>query len=84
VHYQATGHFFQHLAYLFMLLAGPLYLLVINAYHAYAPESKKVLVRISLLFALSFSILSGLHYFVQLSSVRLHLAGGNFEGMEPF
>jgi len=83
-HYHSGGHFFQHLAYLFMLLAGPLYLLVINGYYEYAPADKKVLVRISLLFALGFAILSGLHYFVQLSSVRLNLAAGNFEGIELF
>lgn len=23
VHYRSTGHFYQHLAYLFMLIAGP-------------------------------------------------------------
>ena len=84
VHYQSTGHYLQNLAYLFMLLAGPLYLLIINGYYEYTPQPKRVLARISLLFALGFAILSSIHYFVQLSAVRLNLMGGNFEGMEPF
>ena len=84
VHYQSTSHYFQNLAYLFMLFTGPLYMLVINGYYEYSPPSKKVLVRISLLFGLGFAILSSTHYFVQLSSVRLNLTGGNFNGMDPF
>jgi hypothetical protein len=84
VHYQSTGHHFQHLAFLFTLFIGPLYLLIINGYYEYSTGSKKALVRISLLFGLGFAILSSLHYFVQLSSVRLNLLNGNFDGMEAF
>jgi len=84
VHYQSTSHHFQNLAYLFMLFTGPLYMLIINGFYEYSTHSNKVLVRISLLFGLGFAILSSIHYFVQLSSVRLNLTGGNFDGMEPF
>jgi hypothetical protein len=84
VHYRSTGHFYQHLAYLFMLIAGPAYLLIINSYYEYATDDRRVLVRISLLFALGFTLLSGLHYFVQLSAVRFNLAGEPNEGLELF
>jgi len=84
VHYRSTGHFYQHLAYVFMLVTGPAWLLIIHGYYEISPASGKATGRISLLFALGFTILSSLHYFVQLSAVRLSLAGGNWEGMEPF
>ena len=84
VHYRSTGHFYQHLAYVFMLLTGPAWLLIIHGYYEISPASDKAPGRISLLFALGFTILSSLHYFVQLSAVRLSLAGENWEGMEPF
>ena len=84
VHYRSTGHFYQHLAYVFMLLTGPAWLLITHNYYEISPASRKATGRISLLFALGFTILSSLHYFVQLSAVRLNLAGGNWEGMEPF
>jgi hypothetical protein len=83
-HYQSTSHYFQHLAYFFMLLAGPIYLLIINSYYEFAPEPKKILARISLYFGLGYAVLSSLHYFVQLSAVRLNLLNANFDGMESF
>jgi len=67
-----------------MLLSGPLYVLVINGYYEYAAESKRVLVRISLIFALAFAVLSSLNYFVQLTSVRLNIIHENFTGIEHF
>jgi hypothetical protein len=83
-HYRATGRFFQHLAYLFMVLTGPAYLLLVNSYHDYAEASKKVLSRAALLFALAFAVLSGLHYFVQLGAARFNLQEGAAEGLEFF
>lgn len=84
VHYHSAGHFFQHLAYVFMLLTGPAWLLIIHGYYEISPASGKAPGRISLLFALGFAILSSLHYFVQLGAVRLNLAAGIREGMEHF
>ena len=75
---------FQYIAKFFMLLFGPLYVLFINSFYDYAPENKKVLVRISLLFGLAFAILSSLHYFVQLSAVRFTIGHGPAEGLEYF
>ena len=40
--------------------------------------------KISIIFALAFAVLTSLHYFVQLSSVRLNIEKGNFEGLEHF
>ena len=84
VHYRAAGHFYQHLAYVFMLLTGPAWLLINHGYYEISPVSVKAPGRISLLFALGFAILSSLHYFVQLGAVRLSLSAGTWEGMEHF
>jgi len=84
IYFKANNHFFQNLAMIFMLLFGPLYILLINSYYDYVADNRKVLVRISLLFALAFGVLSSLHYFVQLGSVRINMESGNFEGIEHF
>jgi len=84
VHYRSAGHFYQHLAYVFMLLTGPAWLLIIHGYYEISPVSVKALCRISLLFAMGFAILSSLHYFVQLGAVRLNLAADRWDHMEPF
>ncbi len=84
VHVRENGRFFQNLAYLFMLLSGPLYVLLINGYYEYAGESERVLVRIGLIFGLAFALLSSLNYFVQLTSVRLNIIHENFSGIEYF
>lgn len=84
IYFQSNGRFFQNLAYVFMLFAGPVYVLLVAGYYDHASDSKKVLIRISMLFALAYATLSSLHYFVQLSAVRLNLLKGNFEGIEYF
>ena len=56
-----------------MLLTGPLFVMLINAFYGYADDSRKILVRISLQFALAFAILSCIHYFGQLTFVRLNM-----------
>ena len=84
VYEHTHSQFFQNTAKFFMLLFGPLYVLFINSFYEYATDNKKVLVRISLLFATAFAILSSLHYFVQLSAVRLNIMHGQTNGLEHF
>jgi hypothetical protein len=81
---KANSQVFQYTAKFFMMLFGPLFMILINSYYDYAPDNKKVLVRLSLLFAAAFAILSSLHYFVQLSSVRINIEQGNTVGLENF
>jgi hypothetical protein len=81
---QSHSQVFQNIAKCFMLLFGPLFVLFINGFYEYATEQKKTYVRISLLFATAFAILSSLHYFVQLSAVRLNIAHGDTSALEQF
>lgn len=74
----------QIVAKALMLVFAPLFVVLINSYYEFVPNEKKFLIRLSLLFALGFAILSSMHYFVQLSSVRLNMMEGNINGMELF
>jgi hypothetical protein len=65
-----------------MLLFGPLYVLFINSCYDHAADDKKVLVRISVLFGIAFAILSSVHYFVQLTTVKINIEQGHFDGLE--
>jgi hypothetical protein len=83
-HYRSGSHIFQHIAYLFMLITGPAFVLLVNSYHDLADERYKTLSRAALLFATGFAILSCLHYFVQLGAARFNLHQAHTGGLEYF
>jgi len=72
----------QQIARFAMLLFGPLYVILLNAIHDHMPPSKRLYTRIAINFGLAFAILSGIHYFVQVSAVRLSLLRGELQGLE--
>lgn len=74
----------RHIAQATILLFGPLYVLLINSIYEFLPTPKRMLARASLLFALGFAALSGAHYFLQISTVRLNLLRGTTEGLTQF
>jgi hypothetical protein len=67
-----------------MLLFAPAFLIIINCLHDYAPVDKKIFTRISIGFATIFAVCIGIHYFVQISSVRLSIAKSQLDGLEQF
>lgn len=74
----------KYLAQLCMLLFCPLYLVWINCIHEETAPHQKILTRISLSFGITFSTLTAMLYFVQLTTVRLGIAYGYVAGIEPF
>lgn len=54
-----------------MLFFGPAYLLLIHSFYDCSSESQRSLLRLALLFALAFAVTSSIHYFVQVTSVKL-------------
>lgn len=70
------------LARLMMLCFCVAYVVLLNAIYDCAAADQKILVRISLCFGLLFATLTGGHYFVQISAVRLSLAHSNLVGLE--
>lgn len=74
--------FFQNLARLTMLLFGPAYVILLASIHDRASEEMRLWTRLALCFGVIFAALTGIHYFVQLSAVRLSLAHGELQGLE--
>lgn len=75
---------FKHLAQSAMLLFAPAFLIILHSVNDYAPEDKKILSRIAISFGAIFAACIGIHYFVQISSVRLSIAHGQTAGLEQF
>jgi hypothetical protein len=75
---------FKYLAQFAMLLFAPAFLIIINCIHDYAPADKKIFSRISIGFATIFAVCIGIHYFIQISSVRLSIAKAQLNGLEQF
>jgi hypothetical protein len=69
------------LARLAMLLFGPLFVVVLNSIYDLAAPAQKSLARLALLFGLGFALLTGAHYFVQLTAVRASIAAGVTDGL---
>jgi hypothetical protein len=80
----SNNQLFQNLAKFAMLLFGPLYVMLVNSLHDRTNADRKTISRLGLLFGLVFAALSCIHYFVQLSSVRINLDRGITSGMEHF
>jgi hypothetical protein len=81
-HVDAQGSILPDLARLAMLLFGPFFVVLLHSIHEMAREEHKSLVRIGLSFGLGFATLTGAHYFVQISAVRLSLLNGDLTGLE--
>jgi hypothetical protein len=76
--------FWQQLARFMSLLFAPLFLFAVNAVHDMTRPEERILTRIALSCAVIFATLVGVHYFVQLSTVRLQIAAGDTAGLEQF
>jgi hypothetical protein len=75
---------FKYLAQTSMLLFGPAFIVLLACVHEMASADQKVLTRIALANAVVFAALIGIHYFIQISAVRLNISRGHFEGIEQF
>lgn len=64
------------------LLFAPLFVVVLNSLHEIVPSEKQILTRNSLSFGLLFAMAIGIHYFVQLTAVRLSIQAGQTVGLE--
>jgi hypothetical protein len=78
------GGLFRFLAQFAMLLFGVSFVVLLNSIHECTNTAQKVLTRISIGFGLLFAVTVGIHYFTQLSAVRLNLLRGRIEGLEHF
>ncbi len=79
-----NSQFFKYTAQLMMLLFGPLFVVLVSSIYDYAREDKGIFARIALGFAIIFATLTGMHYFLQISVVRLNMGTGQLQGLEQF
>ncbi|MCB8920025.1 MAG: hypothetical protein H6662_00445 [Ardenticatenaceae bacterium] len=75
---------YRHAAQAMILLFTLLYVILLSVIYEFLPASKRMWGRTSLLFGLGFAVLSGSHYFMQISTVRLNLTRGTTEGLTQF
>jgi hypothetical protein len=80
----ANNQVFKYIAQTAMLLFGPAFVILLACIHELAVADKNALTRIALGFAVVFATLIGIHYFIQISAVRLNLSKGHIEGLEQF
>lgn len=81
---QLHSQAFAYAAQTAMLCFGSLYLLLLHSIYEYAPHEKKILIRIALSFGVIFAALTGIHYFVQITTVRWQISQGQLAGIEQF
>ncbi|MCB8944079.1 MAG: hypothetical protein H6658_10020 [Ardenticatenaceae bacterium] len=79
---QANGQFWPTLARLSMLAFAPTFVVLLNCLHDIAPPDKKLLTRLSVQFGLLFAGVVSVHYFVQVTAVRLSLQNNQLTGLE--
>ena len=62
--------------------AAPLYLIILICLDAHNDIQKQILTRISVNFAIIFTVLGSIAYFIQFAAVKMSIAAGNLEGLE--
>jgi hypothetical protein len=75
---------FQPLAKFAMLLFGLSFVVLISCIHELTRGERRILTRIAVGFGLLFAGAVGMHYFAQISAVRINVLAGRTEGLEHF
>ncbi len=75
---------FKHIAMIFMLIYCICYVIEMVCLEEWVEQSKRVLAKLAVLFGLGFAILTGINYFIQITSVRFQVQTGKIGGLEQF
>jgi hypothetical protein len=79
-----NSQFFQYLAKSFMIIFSLGYMILAIVFYEFARDERKILVKIAVVFSIMFGIVSSIHYFVQISSVRFAIAENEYSGLANF
>jgi hypothetical protein len=74
----------KYVSYAGMMLFGVVYLVLLHCLGDNAPQAGRLFAWLAASFAAMFALSTGMNYFVQLTTVRLKLAGGVPAGLELF
>jgi hypothetical protein len=80
----AYNQTWKYIAQTDMLLFGILYIILLNSIYDQAQPNVKGMLRLGLIFGVLFALLSGAHYFVQITTVRLSIQKGYTDGLLQF
>jgi len=79
-----SNQFFQYLAKSFMIIFSLGYMILAIVFYEFTIAERKILVKIAIVFSIMFALVSSIHYFVQISSVRFAIAENEYSGLENF
>lgn len=80
----SNGQFFQYLAKSFMVIFSLAYMILVMVLFEFTAAGKKILAKIAISFSVMFALVSSVHYFIQISSIRFAIAENNYLGLEHF
>ena len=81
---KSNNQFFQYLAKSFMIIFSVGYMILTIVFYEFIVAERKILVKIAIVFSIMFALVSSIHYFVQISSVRFAIAENEYSGLENF
>ncbi len=81
---EKNSQIFQYLAKSFMIVFSLSYMILTLVFSELIKDERKILVKIAIVFSVMFALVSSVHYFVQLSSVRFAITAKNYSGLEHF
>lgn len=80
----SNSQFFQYLAKSFMIIFSLAYMILMMVFYELTIAERKILTKIGIVFSIIFALVSSIHYFVQISSVRMAIAANEYSGLEHF
>jgi hypothetical protein len=81
---KAFNQTWKYIAQFAMMLFPVFFLVMTNSVHQFSSDTMKPLSRLALCFAAMFALCAGMHYFVQISAVRLSIEKNQLAGLEQF
>ena len=79
-----NNQFFQYLAKSFMIIFSLAYTILVIVMYEFTVAERKILAKIAIVFSIMFALVSSIHYFVQISSIRFAIAENEYSGLEHF
>jgi len=79
-----NNQFFQYLAKSFMIIFSLAYMILAIFFYEFTITDRKILAKIGITFSIMFALVSSVHYFVQISSVRFAITENEYSGLEHF
>lgn len=84
VYVNSNSQLFQHLAKSFMIIFGLAYMVLVIIFSEFVNSDRIILAKIGIVFAFMFALVSSIHYFAQITSVRFALDKNEYAGLAHF